>query len=268
MHALKDRFGTAGLVVAIVALVAALGGGAYAASGGLNAKQKKQVKQIAQTEAKKFQGTGPAGPAGPAGPKGDPGASGAAGKDGADGKNGTNGTNGTNGVSVTTSSFTGSKGTCTEEQGGVEVISASPPAFVCNGKDGEDGGGGETLAPGKTETGAFLTSDGPLGTAGAVTFSPSLPAPLDNEHVIFVQEEDILQEEVPEECDNGVAPAPSANNPEADAGYFCAFPGFSGGPADASIINVGLFEAGAATYGAIISKNDGAGGSWAVTAPN
>ena len=80
---IRDRFGTAGLVVSIMALVFALAGGAFAASGGLNAKQKKQVKAIA----KQFAGKpGAAGPAGPAGPAGGNGAAGGAGAAGANGK--------------------------------------------------------------------------------------------------------------------------------------------------------------------------------------
>ena len=84
----RNRIGTAGLVVAIIALVAALGGGAYAASGGLTPQQKKQVKKIARTEAKKLVGTGPAGA---------PGATGPAGANGKDGTNGTNGKDGEDG---------------------------------------------------------------------------------------------------------------------------------------------------------------------------
>jgi hypothetical protein len=94
LNRIRDRFGTAGLVVSIMALVLALGGGAFAASGGLNAKQKKQVKKIA----KSFQGkgpTGPAGPVGPAGAKGDQGLKGDQGIQGLRGGPGDPGTNGT-----------------------------------------------------------------------------------------------------------------------------------------------------------------------------
>lgn len=90
LNRFRDRFGTAGLIVATGALVLALAGGAYAASGGLSGKQKKEVEKIA----KKFQGTGPAGPAGtpgpagPAGPKGDTGAEGKQGTKGDQGEAG------------------------------------------------------------------------------------------------------------------------------------------------------------------------------------
>jgi hypothetical protein len=100
---LHDRFGTAGLIIAVIALIAALSGAAYAAQG-LNGKQKKEVKKIAQTEAKKLVGTGPQGPPGPQGaqgpqgPQGAQGAPGAPGTPGKDGKNGTNGTDGEDGA--------------------------------------------------------------------------------------------------------------------------------------------------------------------------
>ena len=45
---IRDRFGTAGLIVSIMALVLALAGGAFAAAG-LNSKQKSQVRAIASS---------------------------------------------------------------------------------------------------------------------------------------------------------------------------------------------------------------------------
>ena len=125
---LREPFGKAGLIVAIVALVAALVGGAYAAQSdnggsatasakkdkrhnkrgnkrnhrkgrqaGLNGKQKRQVKAIA----KSFQGAGPAGPQGPAGDKGDKGdngSDGAVGPQGPQGPQGETGAKGNNGL--------------------------------------------------------------------------------------------------------------------------------------------------------------------------
>ncbi|HWO15299.1 MAG TPA: hypothetical protein VNM89_01125 [Solirubrobacterales bacterium] len=90
---IRDRFGTAGLIVSVVALVAALAGTAFAAAG-LNSKQKSQVKAIAKTFAGKPGATGPAGPAGPAG------ANGAKGDTGARGADGTAGTDGVDGKTV------------------------------------------------------------------------------------------------------------------------------------------------------------------------
>jgi Collagen triple helix repeat (20 copies) len=72
-----DRFGTAGLVVAIVALVAAVGGTALAA-GGLSSAEKKLIKKEVKKYAK----------AGPQGAQGQPGTPGANGKDGAPGAKG------------------------------------------------------------------------------------------------------------------------------------------------------------------------------------
>lgn len=93
VRAIREPFGTAGLIVACVALIAALTGAAYAA-GGLNAKQKKEVKKIAKQFAGKPGAPGATGPAGPAGAKGDTGAAGANGTNGKDGINGTNGKTG------------------------------------------------------------------------------------------------------------------------------------------------------------------------------
>src|SRR5690349_24138099 len=81
VRAIREPFGTAGLIVACVALIAALGGTALAAAK-LNSTQKKEVEKIA----KKY-----------AGKPGAPGAQGSAGPAGNDGSNGTNRTNGTDG---------------------------------------------------------------------------------------------------------------------------------------------------------------------------
>ena len=96
VRAIREPFGTAGLIVAIVALLAAVGGTAYAATK-LNSTQKKEVEKIA----KKFQGTGPQGsigPQGPSGPKGDPGAAGTPGTPGTAGGKGATGLTGPTGL--------------------------------------------------------------------------------------------------------------------------------------------------------------------------
>jgi hypothetical protein len=98
LNRFRDRFGPAGLIVAISALVFALAGGAYAASGALTGKQKKEVEKIA----KKFQGTGPAGAQGPAGSKGDTGAQGKEGPQGEQGVQGKQGIQGEPGPLVET----------------------------------------------------------------------------------------------------------------------------------------------------------------------
>jgi hypothetical protein len=120
----QDRFGMAGVIIAVVALIAALSGTALAASGALTGKQKKEVEKIA----KKY-----------AGKPGAPGAAGANGTNGTNGKDGANGSPGAAGTGATVASFTGSKGTCTKGQGGIEVKSASATTFVCNGEEGDPG---------------------------------------------------------------------------------------------------------------------------------
>src|SRR4051794_38320152 len=102
VRAIREPFGTAGLIVACIALIAALTGGAYAASGGLTAKQKKEVKKIAKQFAGKPGAPGTAGAKGDTGGKGDTGAA---------GTNGTNGSDGTNGLQGPQ----GEAGMCSEE---------------------------------------------------------------------------------------------------------------------------------------------------------
>jgi hypothetical protein len=266
LHRFRDRFGTAGLIVSIAALILALAGGAYAASGGLNSKQKKEVKSIA----KSFQGTGPAGAQGPAGAKGDAGAAGANGKDG------TNGTNGTNGKSAETASFAGNQHGCTE--GGIEVKSASPVAFVCNGVKGTNGTNGttgftETLPSGKTETGTYVglvRKEGPAAPGIApVSFPIPLAAPLDGEHVIKVN----MGDPVPTECAGG-----TVNSPKAAQGYLCVFNAGLGGFSQRRLVAIGQpgFGSGASRVGALLQfeiEEEEEGlffnvvGTYAVTAP-
>jgi len=127
---LKEPFGKAGLIVAIVALAAATVGGAYAASN-----KKKSPKFVTKPEAikiaKKFATAGPAGPAGLQGPKGDNGSNG---KDGAPGQNGSPGPRGKS-VAVTAISAGGSEcegraGATVEEEGSGTAVE------VCEGREG------------------------------------------------------------------------------------------------------------------------------------
>jgi hypothetical protein len=139
-HRFKDRFGTAGLIVAVVALVAALAGTAIAAGGALTAKQKKEVKKIA----KSYQGTGPAGAPGlngPTGPVGAPGLNGATGPQGPTGSGGATGPTGPTGAA-------GAKG-------------ATGPAGPtgATGPTGEPWTAGGTLPSGSTETGVYGVED-------------------------------------------------------------------------------------------------------------
>ena len=130
IRAIREPFGTAGLVVACVALIAALGGTALAAAK-LNSTQKKEVEKIAKKYAGKPGAPGAQGPAGPQGPAG------------ANGKDGTNGTNGTNGESVTLSAATGCGAAA-----GTKLTVGSSSEEVCNGKEGDEGEPGEPGEPG------------------------------------------------------------------------------------------------------------------------
>jgi hypothetical protein len=140
MLSLRNRFGIPG-VISVIALVFAMLGGAYAASnnGGGKATASTKAKRGPKGPKGATGPAGPQGPAGPAGAKGDAGAPGAAGAPGKDGAPGAPG------AGVTTASFNGAKGTCTD--GGIEVKSASPAVNVCNGKEGEQGEAGEDGEP-------------------------------------------------------------------------------------------------------------------------
>ncbi|HEX3042034.1 MAG TPA: hypothetical protein VHP56_08120 [Solirubrobacterales bacterium] len=154
IRAIREPFGTAGLIVAMVALVAALGGTALAAKGALTGKQKKEVEKIAM----RFQGSGPAGPAGS---KGDPGVP------GADGKNasGTPGTAGEPGKSVVAAEIPAepAEETCGGEGGAeYEIEESEEPTVICNGHQGKDGSPWTvgTLPPGAVETGTYSVKGG------------------------------------------------------------------------------------------------------------
>jgi len=94
IRAVREPFGTAGLIVACVALIAALGGTALAAKGALTGKQKKEVEKIAKKYAGKPGAPGATGPKGDAGATGPQGKEGAAGKEGPQGKQGIQGPEG------------------------------------------------------------------------------------------------------------------------------------------------------------------------------
>jgi hypothetical protein len=239
----RDRFGAAGLAIAIAAFILAIGGTALAASGALTGKQKKEVKSIAKSFA------GKPGAQGPQGPKGDPGA---AAKDGAPGQDG---------ASATTAVFSGAQHGCTE--GGIEVKSASPTTYVCNGETGQPGEAGpllETLPAGKTMKGQWITTvtEVPGETpSGVATVNISFPFPLGERPSLTV----FLAEEGEDEAD---CPG-TAEAPEAAAGVLCLYPLANQG-------EIGTFAAAPSTkFGAsplLFGGDPGsfAAGTWAVTA--
>jgi hypothetical protein len=211
IRAIREPFGTAGLIVAIVALVAAIGGTAFAASGALSGKQKKEVEKIA----KKFQGTGPAGVAGA---NGKDGTAGAAGKDGANAPNGAPGAPG-KGVVVSEAELTD----C-EELGGiiVEVKESGEPHEVCNGAQGGQGPEGSpwtnlgALPPGQTEKGTW-SFEGATEASGEhilvpISFGIPLPAGIQEEEAHFQGQSGFS------------TPCPGSTvSPKALPGQFCAY---------------------------------------------
>lgn len=248
----RERFGTAGVVIAVIALVAALGGTAIAA-GGLTGKQKKEVTKIAKKYAGQDGATGATGPAGLAGTNG---------TNGKDGANGTNGTNGSNGVSAEGVAFGPTEepvGNPCAGLGGVEVNSASPePTYVCNGAEGSPWTAGGTLPSGATEIGSWAAS-----AAGLVSlsFPIRLAASLPESQVKKIAEGGTP----PEQCDDGAGAASSAANPEADPGFLCVFVTF--GPTPTLIFKPGtVFGSGAGPSGAIAEVSGAGWGSFAVTA--
>jgi hypothetical protein len=97
---LREPFGKAGLMVAVIALVFAMLGGAYAATNTGKATSSAKAKKGPRGPKGATGPAGPAGPAGsagatgPAGPKGDKGDTGNEGKQGPEGKAGKNGKDG------------------------------------------------------------------------------------------------------------------------------------------------------------------------------
>jgi len=166
---LREPFGKAGLIVAIVALVAATVGGAYAASSSKRhhkkksnstALIKKESKKWSKKFSKQFAKPGPAGPQGPAGDNGAKGDNGANGSNGSDGATGPEGPQGPKGD-------TGEKG----EKGD-------------KGDEGSPWTAGGTLPPGATETGKWsmvgsYVSGAPVAM-GSISYPIHLAEPSEN----------------------------------------------------------------------------------------
>jgi hypothetical protein len=260
LRAIREPFGTAGLIVAIVALVAALAGGAYAASGvtvgssgDLTKAQEKQVARIAKRSSR----PGPPGATGPAGPTGP---AGAAGKDGADGTDGKDGAPGKDGVNVTFSPA--SEAACVS--GGSVFKASNGETTICNGETGFT----ETLPAGKTETGVWAGTFYEVGPV-PISFDIPLAAAIGGADTMVVPEGGTA----PAECENPQHAGPaSVENPEAKPGFLCVYVGeiFEGAVAEVTTADG---AAGAGTAGTVVvlestfTEPSKGRGSWAVTAP-
>jgi hypothetical protein len=273
---LREPFGKAGLIVAVMALVVALGGGAIAANSGGDAtasakkknKAKKkakgatvaQVRKIAKQEARKFANSNP----GPQGPQGLPGIQGPAGKDGV----GSKGDTGDNGKSAAVTEIPAEEEGC-NELGGAEVKQegAAEGVEVCNGPEGSPWTAGGTLPSGETMTGTYATAamEG-VGLVAGLSFPIPLAAPLGGGDVVIVKS----AEASPVACDDGDAEngAPGPANPEADPGKLCLFVGSVVAPgAPVAIVNPTTGTPGASVAGAAALSGAASLGTWAVTAP-
>jgi hypothetical protein len=214
---IRDKFGTAGLIVAVIALVAALAGTAFAAAK-LNGTQKKEVEKIAKKWANKIPG--------PAGAKGDNGAPGAKGDQG---PKGDTGAAGPSGPGLVTGNLNPGQGGCPEGGVSVEVEGSGTKKSICNGEEGlrgqpwtPDG----TLPVGATETGAFAaTANASNSILTQAAFAIPLEAQLDGAHVHAVNP---AGEEL---TGSGFAPAVhclgSVTAPTAPSGELCIYVGYA-----------------------------------------
>jgi hypothetical protein len=251
---IRDRFGTAGLIVAVVALVAALGGSAYAANAALSGKQKKEVEKIA----KKTPGV--------PGAAGAPGANGINGAPGPKGDTGSKGADGAAGASVVIGNAAPS---CASGGKTIEVAGqSSTKQSICNGETGFT----ETLPSGKTETGAWAARLPVGGDLIGISFTIPLAGPLDEEHVVshganYNGEDELGAEH--ETCPGNAA------NPRAKDGFLCVYTAdFVGDAVEIETIfrpSFNFAPPGADTSGAVLAVASAdaayASGTWAVTAP-
>jgi Collagen triple helix repeat (20 copies) len=242
-RALREPWGTAGLLVAIVALVTALAGAAYAASGGgLSHKQKKEVEKIA----KKFAGKpGKAGPQGPAGPPGAPGANGKGGAPGPEGKEGPAGPTGPEGPEGKEGSPWTAGGTLPGEATEYGVFADAFPAV-----SGEDSGGDTFTAEVKGAQRIPISFTIPLSAPPSAT---------------VVTNEQQLNNEVPAQCDSDDDGVGTFEKPQADPGNLCAFVGSSNNIALGPVFTA-TREFGAVLFAGTKESGGFVEGSWAVTA--
>jgi hypothetical protein len=218
IRAIREPFGTAGLIVACVALIAALGGTALAAKGALTGKQKKEVTAIAKRFAGKPGPAGAPGPAGPQGPAGAKGDTGLRGEKGEKGEKGERGLQGEPGKSVTAEPAPTGSGAGECEAGGTkfEVEGSGTSEVVCNGANGTGGSGGGTLGSGETETGQFgmqwKAEPGGFQNLEAISFPRPLAVALPVTSVHYLK---------PGETTTGCTGSPQ--NPTAASGTLCLY---------------------------------------------
>ncbi|HET7120884.1 MAG TPA: hypothetical protein VFI17_06490 [Solirubrobacterales bacterium] len=236
----RDRFGTAGLIVAVLALVAAVAGTALAA-GGLTKQQEKQVIKIAKKYAGKDGKNGKNGAPGAQGAQGNPGPAGAPGKEGPPGAPGEDGENGKSVVILNTAPG------CPAGGKSVEVEGSGVKKEICNGEEGAPGVDGEdgacsnanpncALPPNATETGTW-GFNGKYGATSApivpISFSLPLAAPLGptKVHLINSNGEELVINETngsrefkpPTGCGSALTPAGTVSNPAAASGHLCIY---------------------------------------------
>lgn len=237
---MRERIGTAGLVVAIIALVAAMGGGAYAASNALTGKQKKEVEKIAKKFAGEDGKPGAQGAQGPAGPVGAAGKNGAAGQAGAPGAAGDKGATGTTG-----------------------------PA----GEEGSPWTAGGVLPEGVTATGTW---GGPVINSGFIPVSLPLPTEEPLEARLVTPDGKEFDEEAVEQADD-LCSGIVDGVPTADEGALCIYASIWLGPPNlVGLFNpseladpnphIGVSVNGA-LVGAEFAGETFVAGVWAATAP-
>ena len=186
VRAIREPFGTAGLILACVALVFALTGAAFAAKGALTGKQKKEVEKIAKKFAGKPGAQGPAGPQGPAGANGKDGTQGEKGAKGDPGTPGGPGTPGADGKSAEVSPIASGETECEGRGGALVFVPGGEEAEVCNGSPWAGGG---LLPPGVTETGTWGVTSVPSEASNSglapISFMLPLPVKIEPEHIFI-----------------------------------------------------------------------------------
>jgi hypothetical protein len=260
-------------VAATMALFFAMTGGALAA-GHYLITSTKQISPKVLTSLK-----GKAGPAGKSGANGASGAAGATGPQGPAGAAGAGGAAGEPGRSVASTEFKGAKGGTPCKEGGSEFTAGATKTYACNGKKGTSGFT-SVLPAGKTETGTWsvttnseISPDEEIGITANGLSSLSFAIPLKealalaNIHYINTNNEEVTKEG--NHPNEGACKEGNVKEPKAEAGNLCVY-------AKTEESNfVGYQQLKETTPAGVVllfggksfTANNGAWGSWAVTAP-